>query len=665
MAANFSLSSLNKAQREAVQTLEGPVLILAGAGTGKTRTVTCRIAQMVEQGVRPDRILAVTFTNKAASEMRERVNDMVSYGGEEETLVCTFHSLCVRILRSGIDKLGYKHNFAIFTASDQKGLIKQQIIRKGGVNEKIEPAHVLNLISKAKNEGRNPAEQEDDLIAAIAQAYQNELRAQNAVDFDDLLVLAEKLLREHAPVRMEWQNRFQYVTVDEFQDTNSLQMQLLQQLVGPKKNVCVVGDDDQSIYGWRGAEVANILEFERFFPNPKVIRLEENYRSTEAILHSANSLIRNNVGRREKQLRATIAGGEPVRLVGMPGEEEEAEFISEEIFGAQKAECVWEDFAVLFRTNGQSRMLERSLRELKIPYRMVGAQSFYDRREVKDILAYLQVLANPDADVSLLRIINAPPRGISQATAILATDWSREHGISVWEALGRTDFRDQLSTRAANAISQFSEIMRSYQGRIMAKVEPLHEVVHELLAEFEYTEWVERNCKTQNEQDQRKEAISEVIQSLKRFHNQGKGLQKFLDSTALAQDREDDDIEKKSGVTLITLHASKGLEYPLVYLVGMEEGILPHSRSIVEGTRDEERRLLYVGITRAQKKLTMTYCVQRKKWGEMVRGEISSFIKEIDTDYLIHEAYEDIMGVEASADETSDFFGNLKEMLED
>ncbi len=665
MSSGFSISSLNKAQREAVQTLDGPVLILAGAGTGKTRTVTCRIAQMINLGVRSNRILAVTFTNKAASEMRERVDGMVKKVKDEEVLVCTFHSLCVRILRTGIDKLGYKQNFAIFTASDQKGLIKQLIIRKGGANEKLEPGLVLSLISKAKNEGRHPADQKDELIAAIAQAYQDELRAQNAVDFDDLLVLAEQVLREHAPVRMDWQGRYDYITVDEFQDTNSLQMRLLQQLVGPHKNVCVVGDDDQSIYGWRGAEVANILEFERFFPNPHIVRLEENYRSTESILGAANSLIRHNVGRREKMLRSTIAGGEAVRLVGMPGEEEEGEFIAEEIFAEQnRSSKPWEDFAVLFRTNGQSRKLEEALRQLKIPYRMVGAQSFYDRKEVKDLLSYLQILVNPDGDVPLLRILNAPPRGIGQSTALLATDWSRENHVSVWEALSRSEFREQISAKGSNAISLFSEMIRSYAGRISAKVEPINKVVSELVEEIGFIEWVERSCKTQAEKDQRKEAIGDVIQSLKHYAGQGKSLQQFLDSSALAQDREEDDLEKKHGVTLITLHASKGLEFPIVYLVGLEEGVLPHKRSVEEGTRDEERRLLYVGITRAQKKLTMTYCAQRKKWGDIVSGTVSSFIKEIDENYLVHEHYEDIMGAEASEDETADFFGSLRSLLD-
>ena len=390
MASSFSFDSLNLAQRQAVGNLDGPVLILAGAGTGKTRTVTCRIAHMLEKKIPPAEILAVTFTNKAASEMRERIGGMVSKKAAGDMTVCTFHSLCVRILRGGIDKLGYKKNFSICSQSDQVGIMKQLLVRMGGTDEKVKPDAVLYAISNAKNKGLDPADLQDDFFASLAVAYNNELRAQNAVDFDDLLLLAEKILREHHDVRDHFRRTYTRVTVDEFQDTNALQMQLLQQLVGPPYHVCVVGDDDQSIYGFRGAESANILQFERFFPDPKIIRLEENYRSTHAVLHTANSLIRHNVGRREKILRSTRAAGDPVRIVAMPGDEEEAEFISEEIMAGKGAVGRnWEDFAVLFRTNGQSRKLELAMRERKIPYRMVGAQSFYDRREVRDVLAYV------------------------------------------------------------------------------------------------------------------------------------------------------------------------------------------------------------------------------------------------------------------------------------
>jgi superfamily I DNA/RNA helicase len=667
MASSFSFDSLNQAQREAVGALDGPVMLLAGAGTGKTRTVTCRIAHMLERRIPASEILAVTFTNKAASEMRERISGMVSKKAAAEMTVCTFHSLCVRILRDGIDKLGYKKNFSICSYSDQVGLMKQLLVRKGGSSEKVKPDDVLSAISKGKNKGVDPQDLEDEYFAMLGVAYQNELRAQNAVDFDDLLLMGEQILREHADVREVFRKRFTRVTVDEFQDTNSLQMRLLQQLVGPPNyHVCVVGDDDQSIYGWRGAEVANILQFEKFFPNPKVIRLEENYRSTQAVLHTANSLIRHNVGRREKILRPTRTGGDPVRIVAMPGDDEEAEFIAEEIMtekGAFGRE--WEDFAILFRTNGQSRKLELAFRERKMPYRMVGAQSFYDRREVRDVLAYAQLLAAPDTDVPLLRILNAPNRGIGQATAILATDWSRQQNQSVWQALCDPNFTEQLGTKSANAIQEFIATIAGAKNRIeIAKQNPA-DVLENLIKEIEYLPWIERSCKTDSERQQRGEGIFSVIDSLRKHTEKGKNLQSFIDHSALASEKDDEDLEKKQGVTLITLHASKGLEFPIVFLVGLEEGFLPHTRSIAEGTKDEERRLLYVGITRAKDQLTMTYCSTRIKWGQETGCQPSSFIGELDDEFLLHTTYDEIQGATPSTDELESFFGNLRGLLEE
>lgn len=664
MASAFSFDSLNLAQRQAVGALDGPVLILAGAGTGKTRTVTCRIAHMLEKKIPAEEILAVTFTNKAASEMRERIAGMVSKKAAGAMTVCTFHSLCVRILRGGIDKLGYKKNFSICSQSDQVGIMKQLLVRMGGTDEKVKPDAVLSAISNAKNKGLDPADLQDDFFASLAVAYHNELRAQNAVDFDDLLLLAEQILREHEDVRNHFRRTYTRVTVDEFQDTNALQMQLLQQLVGEPYHVCVVGDDDQSIYGWRGAESANILQFERFFPNPKIIRLEENYRSTHAVLHTANSLIRHNLGRREKILRSTRLGGDHVRIVAMPGDEEEAEFIAEEILAGKGAVGRnWEDFAVLFRTNSQSRKLELAMRERKIPYRMIGAQSFYDRREVRDVLAYVQLLASPDADVPLLRVINSPNRGIGQSTTILATDWSRENHQSVWQALCDPYFTDTLGAKARTAIQEFIALIAGAKNRIEIAKESPANVLEALLKEMEYVQWIERGCKTDSERQQRGEGIFSVIDSLRKHCEKGRKLQAFLDDAALASEREDDDLEKKQGATLITMHASKGLEFPIVFLVGLEEGFLPHSRSIVEGTKDEERRLLYVGITRAQDQLTMTYCSKRMKYGQETHCQASSFIGELDDEYIEHTSYDDILGAEASTEELDEFFGNLKGML--
>jgi len=464
-----------------------------------------------------------------------------------------------------------------------------------------------------------------------------------------------------------FRQRYTRVTVDEFQDTNALQMQLLQQLVGPPNyHVCVIGDDDQSIYGWRGAEVANILQFEKFFPDPKIIRLEENYRSTHAVLHTANSLIKHNVGRREKILRSTRKDGDPVRIVAMAGDDQEAEFIAEEILAEKGAiGREWEDFAILFRTNGQSRKLELAFRERKIPYRMVGAQSFYDRREVRDVLAYAQLLASPEADVPLLRVLNAPNRGIGQSTAVLATDWSREHHESVWQALCDPNFTDQLGTKAANAVQEFVATIAGAKNRIEIAKENPADVLDSLIKQIEYIPWIERACKTDSERQQRGEGIFSVIDSLRQHLAKGpkKTIQSFLDHSALASEKEDD-LEKKQGATLITLHASKGLEFPIVFLIGLEEGFLPHTRSIAEGTKDEERRLLYVGITRAQDQLTMTYCATRIKYGQETGCQPSSFIGELDDEHLLHTTYDDILGAAPSTDELDNFFGGLKGLLD-
>lgn len=663
MSAGFSIESLNKAQREAVLALEGPVLILAGAGTGKTRTVTCRMSALLENGVKAENVLAVTFTNKSAAEMAERVIGMVGRKRGEALTVCTFHSLCLRILKRNIESLGYKKKFAVMAGGDQTGMIRQLIVRKGGRKINLKPGEVMSAISKAKNSELPLSGIEDDLIAEIAVAYQNELRAQNAVDFDDLLLLGERVLREYSKVREFWQDKFQYITVDEFQDTNNLQMKLLQQLVGESNNICVVGDDDQSIYGWRGAQVANILQFERFFPNPKVIRLEENYRSTQAVLEVANSLICHNTGRREKKLRPTISGGDLVRLVSMPGDQEEAEWIVSEIVAQREEGRVLEDFAILFRTNGQIRKMEEVLREAKIPYRMVGAQSFYDRKEVRDILSYIQVLNQPELDIPLLRILNTPPRGIGNTTSMSALDWSRDENQSIWETLIDEKFLTQVSIKVMNSIHAFTGRVEKARRDL---IDGMHAgvVMDEWLREMEFDEWLMRQCKTDKEKDVRREGVSTTIASLTEAIKKGKSLSDFLDQTALDAEKEDD-LEKRSGVTLITLHAAKGLEYPVVYLVGLEEGILPHKRSIEEGTRDEERRLLYVGITRAQVKMTMTYCATRVKWGKEEACEASSFIRELNPDWIHEEGYEDIMGAEASEEELRGFFSAMSDMLDD
>lgn len=664
MAEKFDINSLNTAQRQAVQTLNGPVLILAGAGTGKTRTVTCRIANMIAKGVNPRGILALTFTNKAANEMADRVAGLVDRKSARAMTVCTFHSLCVRILRQDIGKLGYKENFSIYTGSDQTGLLKRLIMEYGARREKLEPGQVLAELSRVRNQGLGHEQIEDTLISAVSGAYLRELKAQNAVDFDDLLILTERLLRCYPTIHEKWNKRFSYITVDEFQDTNSLQMSLLRQLVGPEHNVCVVGDDDQSIYGWRGAQISNILEFESFFPNPTVIKLEENYRCTKQVLDCANALIKHNAGRREKTLRTNKEGTYPVRLMAMPGAEEEAAFMANEVDDLRRRNNMqWEDFAVLFRANAQSRQLEMALRELHIPYRMVGTKSFFDRREVKDLISYLQMMDNPDADLHLLRVLNTPPRGISETTASFAIDWSRDNKKSVWATLLDLSFLAECSTRSQNSIGAFTELVTRYGTEFAASERPFVDILTDFLKETEYEEYISRTCKTEEERQRRLAAIDDIKSALRQFWLPGHKLTDFLSSICLDDDRDDDDIEKKSGVCLITMHAAKGLEFPHVYIVGVEEGLLPHTRSVDEGNLDEERRLFYVGITRARERLTMTYCAKRRRYGSEERCQPSSFIHEIPMQMYEYVDYEELMKAPATQEECDDFFADIHKML--
>ncbi len=662
------LNSLNEPQRAAVRQIHGPVLILAGAGTGKTRVITMRIAYMISEDIRPENILAVTFTNKAASEMRERVAELITPSAAKAVTVSTFHSLCVKILRRNIDRLGYKKNFGIYSGADQMGLVRKIIARKGGKESGLDANVALSLIGKWKNSGTPISNNPQDLVVEVAACYQEELKTLNSVDFDDLLILAVELLENEEDVREFWQRQFPYIMVDEFQDTNSLQMRLMRNLSGKTHNVCVVGDDDQSIYGWRGADISNILDFERFFPDPTVIKLEENYRCTQPVLNLANSIIRKNKNRREKTLWCSKESHDLVRLIGMPSAEEEAEIIVNEIYNQKQTQNrEWEDFAILFRTNAQSRMLEHALRAEEIPYRVVGGMSFFDRREVKDIISYLTALSNPADDLSLLRVINNPPRGIGESAIKAATDFSMHRNLSIWESLQQEDFLQERTSRSRKGIQDFVTLMSDFGAVARTPSADYATMTGKLLEEIGYFGYLRRNCKGEEEANKRENSAREFIDTIydhrARSSKKAKGLQHFLDEISLMSDRDDDDISKKKGVCLITLHAAKGLEFPIVYLIGMEEGVLPHSRSVDEGTRDEERRLLYVGITRAKDLLTLSYCSTRKKYGEEVPCMPSSFIKELDEQYLEIINYDELTEEPATEEVAAGYFERMREML--
>lgn len=659
--------TLNPQQRQAATHIHGPLLILAGAGTGKTRVVTARIAYMINEGIKPENILAVTFTNKAAAEMRERVKEMCRGNEGKKVIVGTFHAFCARLLREFAAHVGYKQNFVIYSQNEQISLMKRAMKDLMVKEETLDPQAVLTKISKAKNYGESLGDPKEDLYAAVGEKYANEMRALNAMDFDDLLCLGVQLLENHEDVRSALHKRHHFVMVDEFQDTNSLQMRLLRALVPAPYNVCVVGDDDQSIYGWRGAEITNITEFENFFPDPTVVKLEENYRSTTPILHTANSLIKNNAGRRPKSLWSRNVGNAPVRLVAVQDDKEEADMVSKEIeraFFSDKEP--YESFAVLFRTNEQSRILEQAFRQRKIPYRVIGARSFFDRREVKDILAYLTTLHNPHDDIALLRVLNTPTRGIGTATAELARERSMEKHHSVWVALCDEDFLRQIPEKARNAMRTFTALISKYAASAQSEGVNLAEMTEHLILEVGYREYLQKLAKTPEDYNGWDNGLKEFVNQISNYNerNRKDGLAGFLDEVTLNDEREDkDDIEKKKGVCLITMHASKGLEFPMVYLPGLEQGILPHKRSYDEGRVDEERRLFYVGITRARLKLTISYVRTRMKWGKTQTELPSPFLKELDRTYVEDIDYTLHMKEAVSQEETTNFFAGLKAML--
>jgi superfamily I DNA/RNA helicase len=660
----FRISDLNPEQRDAATHEDGPMLILAGAGTGKTRTITARIAWLIGCGADPSKVLAVTFTNKAAREMKERIAGMVEPDQAKQVTASTFHSLCVRILRGDANKLGYKDNFSIFDEGDQMGLIKKIITRAAGKDEKLDPNLAKNLISSSKNKSQplNP----DTLVGDVARRYQQELRGLNAMDFDDLLVQAVKLLGDFPEVREKWRVRAKHLLVDEFQDTNSLQLELVTFLAGPgRPDVCVVGDDDQSIYGWRGAQLSNILEFERHFPDPKIIRLERNYRSTPSILEAANRLIRNNPRRREKKLLSQIRDGEPVRFLGVPDDRKEAEFVVSEIAAHRNSERLpWEHFAVLYRMNAQSRLLEEEFRKAKIPYRLVGGKSFFERREIKDISAYLTVLVNPSDDASLLRIINTPPRGIGAGTVELALSFSAERHLSLFEALKHPEHLETCSRKAVAAITAFADELESARIRAATPGADASAILSEMLGNCGYLEDLQRSCKTPEETLNREENVREMLRALSDFQKRSKeGIRGFLDEISLDREREEDRNETAAGVTLITFHAAKGLEFPHVYLVGAEDGLLPHERSKTEGTVDEERRLFYVGITRAMRSLVITWCRARTKFGSAMHCRPSPFLREILGEGVVEENYESIVNRPLTDDDVAAQFAALRARL--
>jgi superfamily I DNA/RNA helicase len=656
----LNLDSLNPQQRQAVETLRGPVLILAGAGTGKTRVITFRIAHMIRRGIAPGNILAVTFTNKAAREMQERVNKLVPPARnrtgarpqepESRPTLCTFHSLCVRILRQHIEKLGYKRNFVIYDESEQIGAIKKIMAQVSAKGEKTDPAAILAMLSKFKNGGERAAVFADESVRAMAQhirsRYESALRACNAVDFDDLILLTLRLFKEHPEALASCRAKYGFVMVDEYQDTNAAQFELVHALTSEHRNLCVVGDDDQSIYGWRGAEISNLLDMEKHFPEVKVVKLEQNYRSTNTILHAANAVIKNNARRRGKQLWSQKGHGSKITLHTLESDEEEARTVVEEIEFQRVAKRVpWGAQAILFRTNIQSRPLELALRQAHVRYHLIGGQSYFDRREIRDFLAFLKVMLNPHDDVSLLRIANVPARGLSDVTMERLLGASHERKGSVYAAMQNPVVQATFQSRTRESIEAFVTLIERTRTALHNpefNVDPkaLEKWAEHFLKEIGYLEELRRSEKNVEVGDARVRSIRELLSDLDGHEAHGKPLadrlQRFLEEVTLDSEREEEDEKPGDAVTLITMHSCKGLEYPHVYIVGLEDGLLPHSRSKVEGTMDEERRLFYVAVTRAQERLTISHCESRKKYGQAMPCHPSPFLKEIPAELVEH-----------------------------
>ncbi len=639
------LEGLNPAQREAATTLSGPLLVLAGAGTGKTRVITVRMAELIRSGVPANRILSVTFTNKAAKEMQERSAVLLGKKQKIKPLVTTFHSFCVRVLRQEIDKLGYPKKFAICDRGDQESTARTALrdVRVG--DKALRPGDLINRISQWKMNGVDASEAFDfveddrDILASMAyKKYQKNLRARGAVDFDDLLLLTNRLFDQFPEVLRKYQNMFEQVQVDEYQDTNGVQFDLIEALVREHKNLCVVGDDDQSIYGWRGAEVSHILGFSKYFPGAKTVRLEENYRCTDQILELANRLIRHNKGRHDKTLRANKTGA-GVMFRSYPDEQTESEAVVGEI-GYQISELgvMPRDIAILFRTNDQPRVFETEFRRQNVPYILLGGQSFFDRRETRDLMAYLKTLANTGDELSMLRIINTPARGIGQSTTEKLIARSLKQGKTLWEVLTSVDGDKDIPNKARGAIGNFCALVERYSEKMKEKPNDMPAICKELLKEIDYEYEISRQYKDEGQQIARTGMLEEFIETLAYYvkQNEEPSLDGFLETTALmGRDEENDKDEqlKNNSVRLMTLHSAKGLEFPRVYMVGMEENLLPHKRSVDGSAKDiaEERRLAYVGITRAQEHLTLTRAQTRMKWGKRNESIPSRFILEATT----------------------------------
>ena len=650
------LSSLNDVQREAVQHTEGPLLILSGAGSGKTRVITHRIAYLLEHhDVSPYRILAVTFTNKAAKEMKDRLDVLVEGSVSRDLWVATFHATCARILRRDIEKLGanaasenvsrstdyaYTRDFTIFDTGEQATLVKDVLRRLNYSDKQYNPRAILSHISRAKNESISPETYQNTadgyferIVAEVYTLYQKELRTNNALDFDDLLLFTVELLNENPEVRQFYQNKFEYILVDEYQDTNRCQYELVNLLVtDTRQNICVVGDDDQSIYAFRGADIRNILDFEKDYPDTRVLRLEQNYRSTQNILDAAWGVVHNNRARKAKKLWTDNDLGEPVTCYEAMDENDEAGYVGTQIEDWHAEGVNYKDFAVFYRTNAQSRIFEEAFRAADIPYQIVGGVGFYDRMEIKDLLAYLRVVCNPKDSMSVRRIINVPSRGIGATTLNRLMNFATREGIPLFEAIQRVDEVTAINRGLQTKVQRFTKIFDDFDASMLPA-----DALDYVLKVTGYL----KNLETQNtiEAQNRVENIEELINAVIEYEQNAPEptLSDYLENVALIADIDTMETDSTDMVTLMTLHSAKGLEFPFVFIVGMEEGYLPHGRSLdTQAELEEERRLCYVGITRAMEQLYLSHASSRRTFRETEYRVQSRFISEIPEHLIKH-----------------------------
>ncbi|KZY30684.1 MULTISPECIES: DNA helicase Rep [unclassified Oleiphilus] len=646
-------NKLNPKQQEAVDYVGGPLLVLAGAGSGKTSVITRKIAYLIKScGIPGRHIAAVTFTNKASREMKERVGQLVSGPDARGLTVSTFHNLGLNIIRTEHKALGYKPGFSIFDSEDAKALIRDLMMKDGEENsDRINEFQMA--ISNWKNAMLTPAQAaqqaqtpDDVTLAHVYETYTRYLKAYNALDFDDLILLPVQLFAEHPDILSKWRQKIRYLLVDEYQDTNMAQYELVKQIVGDRHALTVVGDDDQSIYAWRGARPENLARLEKDFPSLKLIKLEQNYRSTSLILRAANTLIANNPHMFDKALWSQLGDGERIRVIRCRHEDAEAEQIAAEILDLKlKKDIPFKDFAVLYRGNHQARLLEIKMQAFQVPYRLSGGTSFFAKNEIKDAMAYLRLIANPDDDAAFLRVVNVPRREIGPSTLEKLGNYSTERHISLNQAVGEIGLEQVLSGKALDRVRRFSDWLRKTTERCYQE-DPIP-VIKQLFTDIEYDQWLYQNSNTPKAAEKRMENIWYLVDSLKNMIDADKGtadeigieeaVSKLILRDMLEQQEEEDDSDK---VHMLTLHASKGLEFPHVFIMGLEEELLPHRNSIEEDNIEEERRLMYVGITRAQRTLALTYAAARKQYGEKIETIPSRFLDEIPEDDLQWEGGE-------------------------